>query len=52
MIAIFRRYVVDESVQVKLDQPYSTNRHHAFASAQLTDAWGTTIELTEGLNRF
>ena len=37
---------------VKLDQPYSKTRHKSFASAELTDPWGTSIELTEGLNRF
>ena len=41
-----------EANGVKLDQPYSTTRHRAFASAQLTDPWRTTIELTEGLNKF
>ena len=37
---------------VKLDAPYSTTRHKSFASAELTDPWGTSIELTEGLNKF
>jgi catechol 2,3-dioxygenase-like lactoylglutathione lyase family enzyme len=37
---------------VKFDQPYSKTRHKGFASAMLTDPWGTSIELTEGLNRF
>ena len=37
---------------VKFDQPYSKSRHKSFASAELTDPWGTSIELTEGLNRF
>jgi catechol 2,3-dioxygenase-like lactoylglutathione lyase family enzyme len=37
---------------VRLDQPYSKTRHKGFASAELTDPWGTSIELTEGLNRF
>jgi catechol 2,3-dioxygenase-like lactoylglutathione lyase family enzyme len=37
---------------VKFDQPYSKSRHKGFASAELTDPWGTSIELTEGLNRF
>jgi catechol 2,3-dioxygenase-like lactoylglutathione lyase family enzyme len=41
-----------EANGVKLDQPYSTSRHKSFASAELTDPWGTSIELTEGLNRF
>ena len=36
----------------KLDQPYSKSRHKSFASAEFTDPWGTSIELTEGLNRF
>ena len=37
---------------VKLDEPYSKTRHKSFASAGLTDPWGVSIELTEGLNRF
>jgi catechol 2,3-dioxygenase-like lactoylglutathione lyase family enzyme len=37
---------------IKLDEPYSKSRHKSFASAELTDPWGTSIELTEGLNRF
>lgn len=37
---------------VKFDQPYSKSRHKSYASAELTDPWGTSIELTEGLNRF
>src|SRR5258707_13768332 len=35
---------------VKLDEPYSKMRHKSFASAELTDPWGTSIELTEGLS--
>ena len=40
-----------ESMGVKLDTPY---RKHAdgIASAMLTDPWGTSIELTEGLSAF
>ncbi len=39
------------SMGVKLDTPY--NRTSAgFASAVLTDPWGTTIELTEGLRKY
>jgi catechol 2,3-dioxygenase-like lactoylglutathione lyase family enzyme len=41
-----------EADGVKLDQPYSKTRHQSYASAQLTDPWGTVIELTECLNRF
>ena len=41
-----------EARGVKFDKPYSKTRHHSFASAELTDPWGTSIELTEGLNRF
>jgi len=41
-----------EAKGVKLDQPYSKSRHKSFASAELTDPWGTSIEITEGLNRF
>ena len=37
---------------VKFDAPYSKSRHKSFASAELTDPFGTSIELTEGLNRF
>jgi hypothetical protein len=37
---------------VKFDQPYSKKRHKGFASAELTDPWGTSIELTEGLGKF
>lgn len=37
---------------VTLDAPYSTTRHKSFASAELTDPWGTSIELTEGLDKF
>ena len=37
---------------IKLDEPYSTTRHASFASCTLTDPWGTTIELTEGLSKF
>lgn len=36
----------------KLDQPYSKSRHKGYASAEFTDPWGTSIELTEGLSRF
>jgi catechol 2,3-dioxygenase-like lactoylglutathione lyase family enzyme len=41
-----------ESSGVKFDAPYTKTRHKGFASAELTDPWGTSIELTEGLNRF
>jgi catechol 2,3-dioxygenase-like lactoylglutathione lyase family enzyme len=41
-----------EASGVKFDQPYSKSRHKSFASAELTDPWGTSIELTEGLNHF
>lgn len=41
-----------EANGVKIDQPYSKTRHKSFASAGLTDPWGVSIELTEGLNRF
>ena len=39
-----------EANGVKLDKPYSKSRHKGFASAELTDPWGLSIELTEGLN--
>jgi catechol 2,3-dioxygenase-like lactoylglutathione lyase family enzyme len=41
-----------EAGGVKFDQPYSQSRHKSFRSAAFTDPWGTSIELTEGLNRF
>ena len=41
-----------EANGVKLDQPFSKTRHKGYASAEFTDPWGTTIELTEGLNKF
>jgi len=41
-----------EANGVKFDAPYSKTRHKSFASAELTDPWGVSIELTEGLNRF
>jgi hypothetical protein len=37
---------------VKFDEPYSKKRHKSFASARITDPWGTSIELTEGLSKF
>ena len=40
-----------EADGIKLDVPYTRNPN-GFASAFLTDPWGTYIELTEGLNRF
>ena len=40
-----------EASGVKFAQPYSKSRHPGYASAELTDPWGTSIELTEGLNR-
>ena len=39
-----------EARGVKLDTPY-TKGPDGIATAQLTDPWGTSIELTEGLNR-
>jgi hypothetical protein len=41
-----------EASGLKLDVPYSKARHKSFASAMITDPWGTSIELTEGLGRF
>ena len=35
---------------VKLDQPYTAG-DEGLATVRLTDPWGTSIELTEGLNR-
>jgi catechol 2,3-dioxygenase-like lactoylglutathione lyase family enzyme len=40
-----------EAKGVKLDRPYSRTRHKSYASAELTDPWGTSIVLTEGLNK-
>jgi hypothetical protein len=41
-----------EAKGVKFDAPYSKKRHKSFASAELTDPWRVSIELTEGLRRF
>ena len=41
-----------QAVGVKFEQPYSKSRHQDFASAEFTDPWGVSIELTEGLRRF
>jgi len=41
-----------EASGIKFDKPYSRTRHDGFASAELTDPYGVSIELTEGLNRF
>ena len=41
-----------EAGGVKLDKPYSKSRHDGFASVELTDPWGNSLELTEGLNKF
>jgi len=41
-----------EAKGVKFDEPYSKKRHKSFASAEFTDPWRVSIELTEGLNRF
>lgn len=40
-----------EARGVKLDRPY-TKGQDGIGTAWLTDPWGTSIELTEGLNRF
>jgi catechol 2,3-dioxygenase-like lactoylglutathione lyase family enzyme len=40
-----------EASGVKFDLAYSKTRHKKYASAEFTDAWGTSIELTEGLNK-
>jgi catechol 2,3-dioxygenase-like lactoylglutathione lyase family enzyme len=37
---------------VKFDESYSKTRHKGYASAEFTDGWGTSIELTEGLDKF
>lgn len=41
-----------EAGGVKLEKPYSKTRHDGFASVELTDPWGISIELTEGLSRY
>lgn len=41
-----------EASGIKLDQTYSKTRHKGYASVELSDKWGTSIELTEGLNKF
>jgi catechol 2,3-dioxygenase-like lactoylglutathione lyase family enzyme len=41
-----------EANHVKFDKPYSKTRRQGFASAELTDPYGVSIELTEGLSRF
>jgi catechol 2,3-dioxygenase-like lactoylglutathione lyase family enzyme len=40
-----------EAAGVKLDAPYTTHAD-GIATARLTDPWGTSIELTEGLRRW
>ena len=40
-----------QSAGVRFDKPFSTTRHASYASAEFTDPWGTSIELTEGLRR-
>jgi catechol 2,3-dioxygenase-like lactoylglutathione lyase family enzyme len=41
-----------EASGVKFDLAYSKSRYKRYASAEFTDTWGTSIELTEGLNKF
>jgi hypothetical protein len=41
-----------EARGIKFDEPYSKARYKSYASARLTDPWGVSIELTEGLRRF
>ena len=41
-----------EASGVKFDKPYSKTRHDGFASAELSDPYGVSVELTEGLNKF
>ena len=40
-----------QSMGVKFDQPYRRNAD-GIATATMTDPWGTSIELTDGLRRF
>jgi catechol 2,3-dioxygenase-like lactoylglutathione lyase family enzyme len=41
-----------EANGVKLDSPYGKDPELGVASAFLTDPWGTSIELTQGLSKF
>jgi hypothetical protein len=41
-----------ETKGINFTAPYSKTRHRSFASAELVDPAGVSIELTEGLNRF
>ena len=41
-----------EGLGIIFEYPYSKTRHKSFASAGIVDPWGTSIELTEGLDRF
>jgi catechol 2,3-dioxygenase-like lactoylglutathione lyase family enzyme len=41
-----------EANGVKFDRPYRKNTGDPIATALLTDPWGTSIELTEGLSRY
>jgi hypothetical protein len=41
-----------EASGMKFDKPFSKSHHASYASAEITDPWGTPIELTEGLSRF
>ena len=41
-----------EAMGILFEAQYSKERHGSFASAELTDPWGTSIELTEGLDKF
>lgn len=38
-----------QAAGIKIDQPYAKIPHSSIFSATITDPWGTTIELTEGL---
>jgi catechol 2,3-dioxygenase-like lactoylglutathione lyase family enzyme len=38
-----------KSAGIKIDEPYKKIPHSSIAKATITDPWGTTIELTEGL---
>lgn len=41
--------VILQSAGIKIDEPYKKIPHSSIAQASITDPWGTTIELTEGL---
>ncbi len=52
MCRISRSYVDKIAANgVRFDVPYGRNAELGLMSATLTDPWGVTIQLTEGLNK-